>query len=84
MKNNTFQEISAVLAGAHDVLLYPHIHMDGDALGSCAALCKALRAAGKRAYILLEEEIPLNLRFWIGAAVRRTRISLRMLMSPSA
>ena len=63
MKNNTFQEISAVLAGAHDVLLYPHIHMDGDALGSCAALCKALRAAGKRAYILLEEEIPLNLRF---------------------
>ena len=46
MKNNTFQEISAVLAGAHDVLLYPHIHMDGDALGSCAALCKALRAAG--------------------------------------
>ena len=44
MKNNTFQEISAVLLAAKKLLLYPHIHMDGDALGSCAALCKALRA----------------------------------------
>ena len=63
MKNNTFQEISAVLLAAKKLLLYPHIHMDGDALGSCAALCKALRRAGKEAYILIEEEIPLNLRF---------------------
>ena len=63
MKNNTFQEISAVLLAAKKLLLYPHIHMDGDALGSCTALCKALRRAGKEAYILIEEEIPLNLRF---------------------
>ena len=63
MKNNTFQEISAVLLAAKKLLLYPHIHMDGDAIGSCAALCKALRRAGKEAYILIEEEIPLNLRF---------------------
>ena len=49
MKNNTFQEISAVLLAAKKLLLYPHIHMDGDALGSCAALCKALRRAGKEA-----------------------------------
>lgn len=63
MKNNTFQEISAVLLQAETLLLYPHIHMDGDAVGSCAALCKALRMAGKQAYILVEEDVPLNLRF---------------------
>ena len=34
MKNNTFQEISAVLLAAKKLLLYPHSHMDGDALGS--------------------------------------------------
>ncbi len=63
MKNNTFAEISQVLLRAKTLLLYPHIHMDGDAVGSCAALCKALRMAGKEAYVLVEEDVPLNLRF---------------------
>ncbi len=63
MKNNTFAEISQVLLSAKTLLLYPHIHMDGDAVGSCAALCKALRLAGKEAYVLVEEDLPLNLRF---------------------
>ena len=37
--------------------------MDGDALGSCAALCAALRAMEKECYILIEDEIPANLAF---------------------
>ena len=61
--NNSFDEIAKVMLDAQTVLLYPHINMDGDALGSCAALCKALRMAGKQAYILIEENIPLNLQF---------------------
>ena len=61
--NNSFDEIAKVMLDAQTVLLYPHINMDGDALGSCAALCKALRMAGKQAYILIEESIPLNLQF---------------------
>ena len=37
--------------------------MDGDALGSCVALCKALRKKGKVSWILIEDEIPGNLAF---------------------
>jgi phosphoesterase RecJ-like protein len=32
--------------------------MDGDALGSSAALCAALRKAGKTAHVIIEEDIP--------------------------
>ena len=63
--NNSFDEIAKVMLDAQTVLLYPHINMDGDALGSCAALCKALRMAGKQAYILIEENIPLKNRIFL-------------------
>ena len=59
--NNTYREIAQVLEGAQTILLYPHVSADGDALGSCAALCRALRMKGKEAFILVEEELPLNL-----------------------
>ncbi len=61
--NNTFQEIGRALNGGKNILLFPHINADGDAIGSCVAICKALRVIGKKAYILLEEELPENLRF---------------------
>ena len=61
--NNTFKEIASVLNASHTILLYPHVSADGDALGSCTALCKALRMKGKECYILVEEELPLNLKF---------------------
>ena len=61
--NNTFKEIASVLDASRTILLYPHVSADGDALGSCTALCKALRMKGKECYILVEEELPLNLKF---------------------
>ena len=61
--NNTYAEIAAVLEGANSILLYPHVSPDGDALGSCTALCRALRLKGKTCYVLVEEELPLNLAF---------------------
>lgn len=63
MKNNTFEEIAAALAQSGKILLFPHVHMDGDALGSAAALCRALRKAGKACWILIEDPIPRNLQF---------------------
>lgn len=45
------------------VLLFPHINMDGDALGSCTALCLALRSLGKQAYVMISEPVPKNLDF---------------------
>lgn len=63
MKNNSLMEIAEVLREAESVLLFPHINPDGDALGSCAALCRTLRLDGKDAWIMLEDDIPANLRF---------------------
>ncbi|MFA7661557.1 MAG: bifunctional oligoribonuclease/PAP phosphatase NrnA [Anaerovoracaceae bacterium] len=63
MKNSTLQEIGARLREAKTVLLFPHVNMDGDALGSAVALCKGLRTLGKKCHILIEDEIAQYLRF---------------------
>lgn len=63
MKNNTFEEIAKIISKADKILLYPHVNMDGDTLGSSVALCKALRKAGKTCYVLIEDKIPANLAF---------------------
>lgn len=62
-QNNSMKEIGEQLLAADSVLLFPHINMDGDALGACTALCEALQTAGKRAAILVEEEVPEYVKF---------------------
>ncbi len=61
--NSTLEQIAAKLKEAGTILLYPHVMMDGDTLGSSIALCSVLRKMGKRAHILIEDEIPSYLRF---------------------
>ncbi|MCI5720946.1 MAG: bifunctional oligoribonuclease/PAP phosphatase NrnA [Firmicutes bacterium] len=61
--NNSFQEIGNVILSCNNILLYPHLNMDGDAMGSSAALCRALRNAGKNCYILIEDKVADNLAF---------------------
>jgi phosphoesterase RecJ-like protein len=63
MMKSTLEQIASKLNEAETVLLYPHIIMDGDTLGSSIALCIALRKKGKKAFILLEDEIPSYLQF---------------------
>ena len=63
MKKNILKQIANKLKEAETVLLYPHVIMDGDTLGSSIALCVALRKLGKKAYILIEDEIPSYLLF---------------------
>lgn len=46
-----------------DILIFPHISMDGDSLGSSSALCLALRSLGKKAYVMVNEPVPKNLDF---------------------
>lgn len=60
---NTIQEIAGALYSSDRVLLFPHKNMDGDALGSCAALAHCLRSLGKEARIVISEDIPENLAF---------------------
>lgn len=63
MKNNSFEEIGEQLRAAETVLLYTHVNMDGDCLGSAAAMCAVLRRMGKESFILLEDELHDNLKF---------------------
>lgn len=62
-QNHSIKEIGEQLLKANSALIFPHINMDGDALGSAAALCKVLRDAGKDAAILIEDEIPEYISF---------------------
>lgn len=51
------------LINADNILIFPHIMPDGDALGSSSALCRALRRCGKNVYILVEDKLADNLSF---------------------
>ena len=51
--NDTIRSIATIMSDLDGILIFPHINMDGDALGSSTALCLALRALGKKAYIMI-------------------------------
>lgn len=61
--NITIKEMGNMLAAADRVLLFPHINPDPDAIGSCVALCRALRQQGKTARVLLDAPLPRYLKF---------------------
>ena len=61
--NDTIKSIATIMKDLDGVLLFPHINMDGDALGSCTAMCLALRQLGKKAYVMINEPVPKNLDF---------------------
>ncbi|MBR2675011.1 MAG: bifunctional oligoribonuclease/PAP phosphatase NrnA [Mogibacterium sp.] len=61
--NDTVKSIATLLKDLDGILIFPHINMDGDALGSSAAICLALRSLGKKAYIMINEPVPKNLDF---------------------
>lgn len=63
ISNVSLKKAGQLLNNADSVLIFPHVNPDGDALGSCAALCRVLRDAGKEAWVLLDEEVPGYLRF---------------------
>lgn len=61
--NDSLKSIANELKNVDSVLIFPHINMDGDSLGSSTALCLALRELGKKAFVILNEPIPKNLDF---------------------
>jgi phosphoesterase RecJ-like protein len=63
MPDKGLKEAAEVLRQANSVLLFPHVSIDGDALGSAAALCAALRKMGKTAHVVIEDEIPEPIAF---------------------
>ena len=65
--NKILNEIADELLSCKDrsgsILLYPHIGVDGDGLGSALALLLALRRSGLRVRLFLDEPIPDRLSF---------------------
>jgi len=59
----TFDEIISVINNANKIALFPHIDIDGDALGSCLALYIALKRISKNVEIFIEEDIPSYYQF---------------------
>jgi len=60
---HSFDSIIKEIEEAEKILLYTHVLMDGDTLGSAVALCRTFRDMGKDAHILIEDPIPEYLRF---------------------
>ena len=69
MKKDSLKEIAEVIKKAQSIMLFPHENPDGDALGSCSALCRCLRNMGKTAWILTDDDVPANLNF-LGEGMR--------------
>ncbi len=57
------KKIRDLLISSDSMYIFPHYVADGDAIGSCASLCHMMRKLGKEADILMEDEIPDNLKF---------------------
>lgn len=62
MTNNSLQEVAKMIKNAKTVAVCCHVRPDGDAVGSASALCLALQNAGKKAYVLCEDNPPEKLR----------------------
>lgn len=63
VRNENMHKIADVLNDSHTIYIFPHMVADGDAMGSCASLCGLMRKMGKTADIVMEDEIPDNLKF---------------------
>lgn len=61
MTNNSLAEVAALLKNCKTAAICCHVRPDGDAIGSGLALTLALENAGKKVYMLCEEEPPERL-----------------------
>jgi len=57
------KKIKKLIESNDEFIILPHKSPDGDAIGSSVALKKALEYNGKKGYIVLDDDIPLNLQF---------------------
>ena len=63
IKNIELAEIAKRIFDAKSVILFPHVNPDGDAIGSCVALCLALRQKGIESWVYSTGGAPEYLDF---------------------
>ena len=51
MSNTELANIAEVLKNSGRTVLYPHVNIDGDALGSCMALARALKQRDRKSVV---------------------------------
>ncbi|MFQ7473806.1 MAG: DHH family phosphoesterase [Anaerovoracaceae bacterium] len=56
--NISLKGIGDILKKADSILIFTHVNPDGDAAGSASALCSALRDMKKKAWVIVDEDIP--------------------------
>jgi len=56
-------KISSIIENNNEFIILPHKSPDGDTIGSSVAFERLLKNMNKKGYIVLNDEIPLNLRF---------------------
>jgi phosphoesterase RecJ-like protein len=66
MDDLKLQMIADRLKNEESIAILPHVNVDGDALGAALALALALRSLGKRADVIIGEEVPFTLDFLPG------------------
>ncbi|MGI8819603.1 MAG: DHH family phosphoesterase [Chthoniobacterales bacterium] len=71
MTNASFEEISAALRAAENVVVLSHVRPDGDALGSQLALALALRELGKNVAVWSDEPLLEKYAFLPGSDLLR-------------
>ena len=83
MKKISRSETAAFLKEHDHYCILSHCRPDGDTVGSSAALCRILRAMGKTAHVLYNEEVT-DMFSWLHEGLtkerksRETPLSLRM------
>ena len=68
-KHIDVQQAAETLGSAAHILILTHRRPDGDTVGSAAALCRALRKAGKDAWVFANEDITPRLAFLLEGMV---------------
>jgi len=53
-----YSKVANCIKANDNIVILTHTNMDGDAMGSASALCSALLKMGKKAEILIEDEVP--------------------------
>ena len=68
----TRNDAARFLSQRNDYLILTHRRPDGDTLGSAAALCRALRNAGKTAHVLENPELTPRFAFLLEGLTKET------------
>ncbi len=61
---NSLSELAHVIKSLENVYILTHIYPDGDAMASAFVLCRVLQKLGKKATVIMGEDIPKKFEFF--------------------